>query len=42
VIRQQADLHRALIQIGGGERVRAVFDDRAGDRQRVDLIDLPG
>jgi hypothetical protein len=40
VVKQQPDLHRPLVQVGGGEALDAVLDDRAGDRLRVDLIRL--
>ena len=40
MIEQQADLHRLLVQIRDREPLDAVLDDRAGDRQRVDLIGL--
>src|SRR5450755_2099821 len=40
MIKQQTDLHRLLIQIRGREAVDPVLDDRAGDRERVDLIRL--
>jgi hypothetical protein len=40
MIRDQPDLHRPVIQIGGRESLDAVLDDRAGDRQRIDLIGL--
>ncbi len=40
MITQQPDLHRLLIQEGSRERVSAVVDDRAGDRQRVDRVRL--
>jgi hypothetical protein len=40
VIREQADLHRGLVEVGGGEGLHAVLDRRSGDRQRVDLIRL--
>ena len=41
VIEQQPDLHRPLIQVRGREPLDPVSYDRAGDRQRVDLIGLP-
>jgi hypothetical protein len=41
VIEQQADLHCLLVQIRGREAVGPVLDDRAGDRERVDLVRLP-
>jgi hypothetical protein len=41
VIEQQPDLHRPLIQVRGRELLDPVAHDRAGDRQRVDLIGLP-
>jgi hypothetical protein len=37
MVRDEPDLHRLLVQIGSRERLDAVLDDRAGDRQRVDL-----
>jgi hypothetical protein len=40
VIEQQPDLHRLLVQIRDRELLDAVLDDRASDRQRVDLIRL--
>jgi hypothetical protein len=41
MVRQQADLHRLLVQIGGREGVNTILYDRPGDRERVDLIRLP-
>jgi hypothetical protein len=38
VIRQQTDLRRRRIEVGGGEALHAVLDHRPGDRQRVDLV----
>jgi hypothetical protein len=40
VIGQQADLHRGLVEVGGGEALRPVPDHGAGDRERVDLVRL--
>jgi hypothetical protein len=40
VIEQQPDLHRLLVQIRDRELLDVVLDDRASDRQRVDLIGL--
>ena len=40
MIEQQPDLHRLLVQIRDRELLDAVLDDRAGDRERVDLIGL--
>jgi hypothetical protein len=40
MIGEQTDLHRPLIEVGDREFVDAVLDDRAGDRERVDLIRL--
>jgi hypothetical protein len=41
MVRQQANLHRPLVQIGGREGVNTILDDRPGDCERVDLIRLP-
>jgi hypothetical protein len=41
MVRQQPDFHRLLVQIGNRELVDPVLDDRAGDRERIDLIGLP-
>lgn len=40
MIEQQADLHRPLIQIRDRELLDPVLDDRAGVRERVDLVRL--
>jgi hypothetical protein len=40
VIGQQPDLHRPLVEIRGREAFHAVADDRARDRERVDLVRL--
>ena len=40
VIEQQPDLHRLLVQERDREPLDPILDDRAGDRQRVDLIRL--
>jgi hypothetical protein len=37
MIRQQADLHRLLVQIRDREPLDPILDDRSGDRERVDL-----
>lgn len=42
MIGQQADLHRVLVEVRRREGIDAVFDDRPGDRERVDLIGLAG
>ena len=42
VICEQLDLHRGLVEIGRGEALDALADDRARDRERVDLIGLSG
>ena len=41
VIGEQPDFHGLLVEIRDGEHVDAVLDNRAGDRERVDLIGLP-
>ena len=38
VIGDQPDLHRPLVQVRAGEVLDPVLDDRAGDRERVDLV----
>jgi hypothetical protein len=40
VIADQPDVHRPLVQIRNWELLHPIFDDRAGNRQRVDLIGL--
>src|SRR5687767_4286131 len=40
VIGEQADLHRCLIEVGGGEALNAVLDHRPRNRERVDLVRL--
>lgn len=40
MIEQQPNLHRLLVQIRDRELLDTVLDDRAGDRQRVDLVRL--
>jgi hypothetical protein len=40
VIGDQADLHRPLVQVRDREALDPVLDDRAGDRERIDLIGL--
>src|SRR5215207_7019096 len=40
VIADQPDLHRFLIEMGGGEALHPVLDHGAGDRERVDLVRL--
>jgi hypothetical protein len=37
MIEQQPDLHRPLVQVRDRELLDSVLDDRAGDRERVDL-----
>ncbi len=39
---EQADLHGCLVQVGERKALRPVLDDRAGHRQRVDLVRLAG
>jgi hypothetical protein len=40
VIAKQADLRRLLIQVRDRELLNTVLDDRARDRERIDLIRL--
>ena len=40
MIRDQADLHRLLVQVGDRKLLDTVTYDRAGDRQRIDLVRL--
>jgi hypothetical protein len=40
MIEQQTNLHRPLVQIRDRELLDPVLDDRAGDRERVDLVRL--
>jgi hypothetical protein len=40
VVGQQPDLHRLLVEVGGGEALHAVLDHGPGDRERVDLVRL--
>ena len=40
VIAKQPDLHRLLIQVRDRELLNTVLDDRARDRERIDLIRL--
>jgi hypothetical protein len=40
VVAEQPDFHRLLVQVRDRELLDAVLDDRAGDRERIDLIGL--
>lgn len=40
MVRDEPDLHCPLVQVGSRERLDAICDGRAGDRQGVDLIGL--
>ena len=40
VIEQQSDLHRLRVQIRDWKLLDPVLDDRASDRERVDLVRL--
>ena len=42
VIGEQPDLHRSLVEVGGGEALHAVLDDGPSDGERVDLVRLAG
>jgi hypothetical protein len=40
VVAEQPDLHRLLVEVGGGKALDAVLDHGPGDRERVDLVRL--
>ncbi len=40
VIEQQADLHRLLVNVRDRKPLDTVLDDRACDRERIDLVGL--